>query len=142
MVRKRVTMFVQALQESDGTHASRMFPEDFEWFSLTGSPAESHPDHFVLHTREEIVQFVSDHGGFNFRLDAMEVAERPEHIDVRYTGRWITPNRSLEGKGAIQCGTGKIIVWNMAVREEASGAKYCSDERRRPGATAAPVVCE
>ena len=142
MVRKRVTMFVQALQESDGTHASRMFPEDFEWFSLTGSPAESHPDHFVLHTREEIVQFVSDHGGFNFRLDAMEVAERPEHIDVRYTGRWITPDLPLEGKGAMECRTGKIIVWSMAVREEASGAEYCSDELLRRNAAAAPVVCD
>ena len=144
VVRKRLMTFVQALQQGDGEQASRMFPDDFEWFSLTGSPAEDHPDHFVLGDRQAVSRFVGSHDEFAFLLDAVEVDERPQHghIDVRYTGRWITPDLPLEGKGAIECRTGKILVWSMAVRKEPSEVKYCSDERRRPGGTAAPIVCE
>jgi len=120
---------------------------DFKWFSVTGSPVESHKRHFVAYKARRAIRYITRRGGFNLRLKELVVDAAPSvsQSDISYDGTWRATRDGARrrwhfvGKGALNCGDRTVKVWNMGLEDE--GARLCPapSQSVKPGTVIACV---
>jgi hypothetical protein len=131
-VAQRLIRFSRALSKADEAALRRFWGAGFKWFSVGGrSPTGSARWHFVAYRPEKAVRYVEERRGLSLRVEELEVAPRAgfRGADIVYAGRWMgtgrsgPKDRSMSGKGFVDCLSDTIRVWSMVLWERGAGPK-------------------
>lgn len=119
--------FVHAVN-SGGEPIDDYFVSDMQWFSVTTGNPRAGGSHFVAYDKRKLRRYFEERAALHerWRLIAVDVAyERRRnlgHISY-FIERSADDLKGFErralGKGAIDCATGKIVVWSMGARKGA-----------------------
>lgn len=123
-IARRLVRFTRALGSADRATLRRFWGAGFKWFSLGGrSPTGNAPWHSSFYRPEKALRYVRDRRGLGLRVEELWVSPRAgfRGADIVYAGRWMgtgrsgPKDRSMSGKGFVDCCRSTIEVWSMVV---------------------------